>query len=81
MKIEPKLIDPNWFVKKEPKLLKNPPKLKLTLSHYINFISICVIIIGGLFLYDRYQKREITELEKQNSILQFHQNVKEKLQK
>lgn len=81
MKIEPQLIDPNWFVKKEPKLLKNPPKLNFTVSHYINFISICVIILGGMFLYDRYLKRDITELEKQNSILQFHQNVKEKLQK
>jgi len=78
---QPRLVDPGWFVKPEPKLLKNPPKLELTVSHYVNFISICIIVIGGFFLYDRYVKKDLIELEKQNSIIQFHQNVKEKLEK
>ena len=78
--IKPKLIDPNWFVQKKP-VIKAPPKLNLKTSDYINFISVTVLIILILFLYDRYKKRALMELEKQNSILQFHQTVKEKLEK
>ena len=79
--IKPKLIDPNWFVQRKPKIIKTPPKLNFKISDYINFISIAVLVIIIIFLYDRYQKRGIMELEKQNSILQFHQTVKEKLEK
>jgi hypothetical protein len=79
--IKPKLIDPNWFVQKKPVIVKAKPKLNFKISDYINFISVTVLIILILFLYDRYQKRALMELEKQNTILQFHQTVKEKLEK
>lgn len=78
---KPQLIDPNWFKKPEPKILKKPPQLTFKISDYLNFIAICSLIIFGLLLYDRYQKKDLILLEKQNSVIQFHQNVKEKLEK
>jgi len=78
---KPQLVDPNWFKPPEPKILKKPPKITLTISDYLNFIAICGLIIGSLLLYDRFQKRDLIMLEKQNSVIQFHQNVKEKLEK
>jgi len=79
--IKPKLVDPNWFVQKKPAIIKKIPKLTFKISDYINFISITVLVIASIILYDRYQTRPLIELEKQNSILQFHQTVKEKLEK
>ena len=78
---KPQLVDPNWFKPPEPKILKKPPKITLTISDYLNFIAICGLSIGSLLLYDRFQKRDLIMLEKQNSVIQFHQNVKEKLEK
>lgn len=79
--IKPNLIDPNWFVQKKPKIIKAEPKFNFKVSDYINFISVTVLVILAIFLYDRYKKRPLMELEKQNSILKFHQTVKEKLEK
>jgi hypothetical protein len=79
--IKPKLIDPNWFVQKKPVIIKAVPKFNFQISDYINFISVTVLVIFGMLLYYRYQKRALMELEKQNSIIQFHQTVKEKLEK
>jgi hypothetical protein len=76
----PQLVDPNWFKKPEPKILKNTPKLTLRVSDYLNFIAICGLIIGSFLLYERYKKKDLILLEKQNSVIQFHQSIKEKLE-
>ena len=76
----PQLVDPNWFKKPEPKILKRTPKLTLRVSDYLNFIAICGLIIGSFLLYERYKKKDLILLEKQNSVIQFHQSIKEKLE-
>ena len=39
-----------------------------------------ILIIGVLILYDRLTNKQSIELEKQNTILNFHQYVQEKTQ-
>jgi len=74
----PQLVDPDWFKTPAPKIFKKTPTL--TASDYLNFIAICGLIIGSILLYERYKKKDLILLEKQNSVIQFHQSIKEKLE-
>jgi hypothetical protein len=87
MKIKPKLVDYSLL-----KLSNSPPKPKLKpklplkkvessksndMSFYINVFGILVLIIGGICLYQRLIDRDKEELQKQNTIIGFHQYVHE----
>ena len=87
--IKPKLVDYELFkpkkinLKPKPKIPKHIPKpesSKYNFSFYINCIGILILIIGVLILYDRLTHKQSIELEKQNTILNFHQYVQEKTQ-
>ena len=84
MHIKPRLVDPAWFDKPKPKLniIKKPdlsiPKLSNN-SLMINIIGLLILCIGGLCIYQRYIEREQTELETQNTIIGFHEYVKENI--
>ena len=81
MKRKPNLVDHSLFKKPAappPKIIK-PIKLKETQSNnslLINIIGFLILLIGGLFMYERLINRNKRELEKQNTILGFHQYVK-----
>ena len=78
--IQPKLVDYSLF----PKPKKIIPKKKIIINpslnfkFYINLVGILLLIIGGLFLYQRLIDKDKTDLEKQNTILEFHQYVHDK---
>ena len=88
MKIKPRLVDYSLFhkTKPKPKLIKPVPKKIVVssstnnMSFLVNIIGLLVLIIGGLCLYERLKDREQKELEKQNTIIGFHQYVKEKIE-
>ena len=78
-KIKPKLVDYSLFHK--PKII---PKKKIeinpssNISFYSNVIGVLLLILGCLYLYQRLIDREKNEFNKQNTLLEFHQYVKEK---
>ena len=84
MYAKPRLVDPTWFDKPKPKLkvIKKPelsiPKLSDN-SLMINIIGLLILCIGGLCLYHRLINREQNELETQNTIIGFHEYVKENI--
>ena len=86
MKIKPKLVDYSLFLKPKPKIIKPVPKKIVVpsssnnISFLVNIVGLLVLIIGGLCLYERLKDREQKELEKQNTIVGFHQYVKEKIE-
>ena len=85
MKIKPRLVDYSLFHKPKPKLIKPVPKKIIVpsssnnMSFLVNIVGSLVLIIGGLCLYERLKYREQKELEKQNTIIGFHQYVKEQI--
>ena len=84
--IKPKLVDYELFkptkinLKPKPKIIPKSEPSKNNFSFYINCIGILILIIGVLILYDRLTNKQSIELEKQNTILNFHQYVQEKTQ-
>lgn len=86
MKIKPQLVDYSLFQKPKPKIIKPAPKKIVVpsssnnISFSVNIVGLLVLIIGGLCLYERLKDRELKELEKQNTIVGFHQYVKEKIE-
>lgn len=75
MNTKPKLVDPNWFVKPKPIIKKIIPT-NADNSLIINIIGLCILVIGGLCIYQRYLDREKTELETQNKIIELNEYVK-----
>jgi hypothetical protein len=83
MHTKPRLVDPAWFDKPKPKL-KVMKKSELSIkssdnSLMINLVGFLILCIGGLCIYQRYIEREKTELETQNTIIGFHEYVKENI--
>jgi hypothetical protein len=85
MKNKPKLVDHSLFkpIKKPLKIIpqKIIPQKEVTneISSYFNWIGIVILFIFGYILYQRYSDKEKTELEKQNTIITFHQYINKNL--
>ena len=83
MYAKPRLVDPAWFDKPKPKLkIMKKPGLSIKPSDnslMINFVGFLILCIGGLCIYQRYIEREKMELETQNTIIGFHEYVKENI--
>ena len=54
MNTKPKLVDPNWFQKPKPKPIKKVIPTNADNSLIINIIGLCILVIGGLCIYQRY---------------------------
>jgi len=75
MNTKPKLVDPNWFEKPIPKIKKIIPT-NADNSLIINIIGLCILVIVGLCIYQRYLDRENTELKTKNKIIELNEYVK-----
>lgn len=75
MNTKPKLVDPNWFMKPKPKIIPNNTDNSLL----INIIGLCILVIGGLCIYQRYQERENKELFTKNKIIELNEYIKTKI--
>jgi len=76
MNTKPKLVDPNWFQKPKPKPIKKIIPKGIDNSLIINLIGLCILIIGGLCIYQRYIDKENIELDKKNKIIELNEYVK-----
>ena len=76
MNIKPKLIDPNWFPKPKPKPIKKVIPSNADNSLIINIIGLCILVIGGLCIYQRYIEREKNELDTKHKIIELNEYVK-----
>ena len=76
MNIKPKLIDPNWFPKPKPKPIKKIIPSNTDNSLIINIIGLCILVIGGLCIYQRYIEREKNELDTKHKIIELNEYVK-----
>ena len=79
---KPKLVDYSLFEKPKPKIIPKPIHLKINKndnSLIINFISILCLCIGSIILYYRLIERKTKDLKKQNTIISFHQYVKDNI--
>ena len=84
MNTKPRLIDPSWFAKPKPKIIKKkiipiPTKTPIDNSMIINIIGLCILLIGCLCIYLRYIDRDKTEFENKNRIIGFNEYVKENI--
>ena len=78
MNTKPRLVDPNWFPKPQPKIIK-PKKIippHTNNSFMINIIGISILIIGGLCIYQRYKEKEKIEFETKHKIIELNEYVK-----
>lgn len=76
MNTKPKLVDPNWFMKPKPKkIIPNNTDNSLL----INIIGLCILVIGGLCIYQRYLERENKELFTKNKIIELNEYIKTKI--
>ena len=84
--IKPQLVDYELLkpTKMIPKIIRKiipkPESSTNDFSFYSNCIGILILIIGIIILYQRLMDKQSIEYEKQNTILTFHQYVKENLQ-
>ena len=82
MNTKPRLVDPNWFQKpkSKPKMITKPTIKVISAttnnSFIINLIGFCILVIGGLCIYQRYIDREKSELENKNRIIELNEYVK-----
>ena len=73
---QPNLVDHSLLKKVKVKVEPNP---KIEISTYINWIGLAILFIIGYMMYQRYRDKDKTELEKQNTIIEFNQYINEKL--
>tara|TARA_B110000495_G_C22970044_1_gene569253 strand:+ start:474 stop:734 length:261 start_codon:yes stop_codon:yes gene_type:complete len=82
MNTKPRLVDPSWFAKPipkprpRPKIVKKVIPTEINNSLIINIIGLCILVIGGLCIYQRYIDRDNTELDKNNKIIELNEYVK-----
>ena len=75
MNNKPRLVDPNWFPKPKPIRKIIIPENKSN-SLIINIIGICILIIGGFCIYNRYIDREKNEIDTKHKIIELNEYVK-----
>ena len=79
---KPKLVDYSLFEKPKRKKIIKPIHVKINKndnSLIINFIGLLILCIGIIILYYRLIENKTKDLEKQNTIISFHQYVKENI--
>ena len=79
MIIQPNLVDFSLFKKAVPKAINRPITVKLQSANnslLINTIGILILCVALIFMYQRLLNRDDKEIEKQNTIIGFHQYVK-----
>lgn len=87
IKIKPRLVDHSLFRTKAPippltlTRVKTPLKVpeSSSLSSLFNLFGLLVLVIGALYLYQRYTDRDQDEFERQHTILGFSQYVENAL--
>jgi hypothetical protein len=84
MNRKPRLVDPSWFTKPKspkPKIIIKKPIIEPNTNNsmMINLIGLLILGVGALCIYQRYIEKDDKELEKQNTIIGFHQYVKENI--
>ena len=79
---KPKLVDYSLFEKPKSKKIPKPIHLQINKndnSLIINFIGFLILCIGCIILYYRLIENKTKNLKKQNTIIGFHQYVKENI--
>ena len=79
---KPKLVDYSLFQKPKIKIIgraKIKINNKIDNTLIINFIGFLILCIGGIYLYQRLNEKKLNELKKQNTIIGFHQYVKDNI--
>jgi hypothetical protein len=90
IKIKPQLVDHSLLRTKPPARPLANTKVKTplkepsvpessSLSSLFNLFGLLVLVIGGLYLYQRYTDRDQDEFERQHTILGFSQYVENAL--
>jgi len=74
MKELPRLVDYSLFTK--PKIATRIIPNQVDNSFQLNLIGMFILVIGILCLYNRLRDKSETELNKQNTLLGFHEYVK-----
>ncbi len=73
--IKPHLVDHKIFEKKVVFKKINPIEIHEKKIFYLNLIMILVIIIGGLFLYYRYENKENEKKKIEKKIKALHKEM------
>ena len=73
--IKPHLVDHKIFEKKVVFKKINPIEIHEKKIFYLNLIMILVIIIGGLFLYYRYENKENEKKKIERRIKELHKEM------
>ena len=89
IKIKPRLVDHALFQPIRPlpphvivkKLMPPVQETPSNLSVMFNVIGLFILAIGGLYLYQRYADREVTEDARRHTIIGFNQYVTDNLGK
>jgi len=79
---QPHLVDYSLFSRPPPKVIKRPITVALRVANnslLINVIGFLIICLSALFMYQRLLSREEKAIEHQNSIIGFHQYVKDNI--
>ena len=74
--IKPQLVDHKIFEKKVVFKKINPIEEYERKVFYINLIMILIIILGGMFLYDRYENKEKDKEEREKKIKSLYEQMK-----
>ena len=62
--------------KPKPKPIKKVIPSNADNSLIINIIGLCILVIGGLCIYQRYIEREKNELDTKHKIIELNEYVK-----
>ena len=65
-------------LKPKPKPIKKVIPSNADNSLIINIIGLCILVIGGLCIYQRYIEREKNELDTKHKIIELNEYVKRK---
>ena len=83
IKLKPHLVDHGLFKPKpifKPKPTFKPPTPD-NISSLFNIVGILLLIIGSLYLYQRYSDKYLNNVKRQHTILEFSQYVNHALHK
>jgi hypothetical protein len=84
LKIKPQLVDHTLLKKISPQqpeinITKIIPKRLPNFSVYFNIIAVCILLIGGILLYQRYHDRILMKQEYQHNVIKLNQYVQERI--
>ncbi len=73
---KPNLVDYKSFEKKVVFRKINPIEIHEMKIFYLNLIMILIIILGGMFLYHRYENKEKDKEEREKKIKSLYEQMK-----